>query len=740
MAKVFKNLGLRRDLNFSDLENPRASLTNLLNDLVTGDANESFRAEDLDCIQNISASNTTAEDFQALSGVAVERTTINSETNEPVRIPSSPLVTIKNQIDTVVVTTRDPPYFNGGNGLDASFYDAASISSNISKTSTGDDLFIDDETGLPNDPVSQKEDFWDNGFYEFSNKLDETLGGSNGAIQWEGWYVPDASGTSTFGFSTSGFVMLELENVAGDLEVRKNVFSASVTLTALNAVVNSATIIVSKEDWQTVANGAYINFEVPGFDGLLVSENGIDDNDNYFIETNIPITLAQGETFTCGVGDKLGSEEFSFSYEYNNLEKYTPKKIRLTYWYPGDLQFFYKVLDVNLSTLNRGSGNLPFWYLYTNLNDESIAGFREFYESRILAGGGAIGDVSVANSTEYKSFASISPLLVKYNPPKTLAEITRATYSYERTADSNVLAVTSSSPFTSNLEVGNVMIGTGVPKGANISDIATNSAVILDLDCTAGGTTPLTVLDHRGLVDYFDATSTGATVNVTDPTDDLRVGMVVITSSSTNYIRITSIAANSFTTDIDLNLSGTEKVYVYRDKGLDNQTLESYCTGVIGTETTDPVNVADAVNGSSTLFLNSVAGIVSGMVVQSTPYIPNGTTVSSVNNVDLTVTLSTTISADMIAGITVVFAPSGTTQNKEACVIPLNTAPPFSSTDTGLSTVGNVTLNNGNLNVTSLGVNNAVTNEISGTPTYNRLVNLNINGTTFKIMGSTSQT
>jgi hypothetical protein len=740
MAKVFKNLGLRRDLNFSDVENPRAALSNLLNNLVTSGDGESFTADDLDCIQNISASNTTAEDFRALSGVAVERTTIDSETGEPVRIPSAPLVTIKNQIDTVVVTTRDPPYFNGGNGLDANFYDATSISTNITKTSTGVDLYT-----AP--PVSFKEDFWDNGFYEFSNKLDETLGGSNGMIQWEGWYVPDASGTSTFGVSTTGFFMLELENVNGDLEVRKTIFSDSIDLTSLGDVINDTRIYVSEEDWKTVANGAYINFEVPGYDGVLVSTSGIDDNGNHYIDSNVPITLAQGEVFNCGVHDLLGSEEFSFSYAYNNLEKYVPKKIRMTYWYPGTIQFFYKVLDVNLSTLNRGSGDLPFWYLYTNLNAESIAGFKEFYESRVLSGGGTIGPEGVTNSTEYNSYASISPLIVKYVPPKTLSEITIATYSYERLANSNVLSVTPTSPFTTNLEVGNVAAGTGIPKGTNIVDIANNTAIILDLDCTADSTDPITFINHRGLVDYFDASSSGNTVTTNMSTDgwttNLRVGMVVVTSTTTDYVRITEISPDSgttFTTDTPLNLTGTERIYVYRDKGLDNQTLENYCTGVIGTETTDPTAVADAVSGRSTLFLDSVDGLTTGMVAQSTPYIPNGTTIFAVNPVDLTVELSSTISTDMITGITVVFAPAGTTQNKEACVIPLNTAPPFVGTETGLATTNNVSINNGDFHVTSLGINNAATNEISGTPTYNRLIDLDIGGVTYKIMASTSQT
>lgn len=746
-SRTFRNTGIRRDLNFSDVENPRLALSNLLNDLVTTEG-EQFTADDIDCIQNISATNVRNLDFQRLEGLSVETTTID-ENNEPIRVTATPFVTAKNQLDSIIVITRDPPYFNGGNGLDASFYENAQINT-LTKTSTGTDVF----TG---DPTSTKEDFWDNGFYEFSNKLDETLGGGNGGIQWSGYYIPDASGSSIFGISTSGYVMLELEDSQGNLQVVKNIFSDNLTVDVVNAVNNTDTIFISEDDYKFVAVGAAITQgSVTGpLDGVEVA--GVVrnlDNGTFYITTNVPVTLAAGESITIDLQDKFGAEEFSINYEYDNLEKYVPKQIRLTYWFPGTTQYFFKVLDVNLSTNIRGSGNLPFWYLYTNLNTETVQGFKDFYDNRVLAGGGTIGLDSVNSSVEYSSFETISPLLVKYSPPQTLSDIIVKQYTYSKIEGSKSLAVTSTSPLTSGLEVGNVVIGNGIPYSSNIVDISTNGSVIIDNEVTTTASTEqIDFIDHRGYVGWFDATSSGNTVTITGMstdgwTNNIREGMVVITSSNTNYIRVTEVSPDSgttFTTDTALNLTGTERIYVYQDKGLENRTLDNYCTGVLGKET-----VAEANTGATNpvISLNNVDGIVTGMVAQSTPYITfDGTqtpavvtTVQSVDAVNNTVTLSQDILTTMIAGTTIIFAPSGTTQNKEACVIPLNTAPPFVGTDTGLATTGNVTLNNGNLNVLSLKANNTNTYELQGTPTFDRTVNLNIQGTTYKILTSTTQT
>lgn len=718
MAKLFRNIGIRRDLNLSDIENPRVALSNLLNDLVTENVGvDTFTADDLDCIQNISTTTVRNDDFLSLKGISVQRTTLN-EFGEAISVPALPLVTIKNQLDKIINVTRDPPYFNGGDGLVAKFWDQTNISDSVTKTSTGVDIFI-------GEPQVTRPEFWDYGYFEFSNKLDQTLGGSNGGIQWEGWYTPDASGTSTFSIALSGFFMLELENSQGDLEVVKNIHSLSIQVVALEAVVDDVTILVSELDAKAIAIGAAIN---PGtLQGVLVEEVGIN-----YIKTNVPVTLLQNESFTVSIEERFGSESYEIRYNYVNLEKYIPKKIRMSLWFPGNTQYFYKLLDVNLSTLNRSTGDMPFWYLYSVINTDQAAGFKSFYDSRLLSGGGTIGPETVSSSSQYNAVQSIGPLVITYIPPATYANILKKEYTYSSVENSNVLAVTSTSEFTSSLEIGNIVVGTGIPKFAKITDIAVNTVVILDQDATQTITTPFKFINHRGLVDYFSATSSGTVVTTTD-TSNLRKGMIVITPTNTGYIRIVSVdSLTQFTTDTNLNLSGSQTIFIYKDFGLTNQTLELYCTGVFGKETAQPAN------SGNQLILNNVTNIVTGQVVQSSPYIPDGTTITNVDIGTNTITMSQSITTPIISGVTVVFSPAGTTQNKETCVIPLNTAPPFNGTNTGLATDGNFRLTNGNLTATNIKVTNATVVAVSGAPTLSRLVNLTIGGTTYKIMGSSS--
>ena len=716
--RVFKNIGIRRDLNFSDIENPRLALSNLLNDLVTENVEtESFTADDLDCIQNISTTNVTNSDFRALKGVTVQRTTLN-ELGEAISVPALPLITVKNQLDNIINVTRDPPYFNGGDGLTAKFWDQTNISGSITKSSNGAQLFI-------GEPQILRSEFWDYGYFEFSNKLDQTLGGSNGGIQWEGWYIPDASGTSTFTISTSGFFMLELENVQGNLEVVKNIHTKLLQVTVTQSVSSDTTVYVSNTDSMGIAVGAQVNPLT--LTGVLVDSVG----PGYFT-TNIPVTFSQNESVTISLEDKFGSESYYFVYEYVNLEKYVPKKIRMSLWFPGNSQYFYKLLDVNLATLNRSTSNLPFWYLYSVINTEGAAGFKSFYDSRLLANGGTIGPETVSSSSQYNTLQSIAPLKITYIPPVTYSNILKKEYTYSIIDQSNVLAITSTSPFTSSIEIGNIAISTGLPKFSKVTDIAINTVVILDKKATQTTSSLIKFIDHRGLVDYFDATSAGTVVTVAD-TSNLRKGMIVITLTNTGYIRIVSVdSATQFTTSVALGFTGTQQIFVYKDVGLTNQTLEVFCTGVFGKETTQYIA------SGNQIVLNNVTDIILGQVVQYSPYIPDGTTVTNIDAGTNTITISQNITNPIVSGATIVFSPSGTTQNKETCVIPLNTAPPFSGTPTGLLTAGNFRLTNGVLTATNIKINNATVVVAPTTKTLDRLVNLTIGGTVYKIMGSSS--
>jgi hypothetical protein len=723
IRKIFRNEGLLRDENLNDVPNKRQGLTNLLNNLVSGD-DLVFVAADLDPIQNISTTRTQTEDLEALANITVDRTQINDEGNVVTR-RAEPFVTIKNQLDSIIEQTDDPPFFSGGDGLNAEFWEQFNISDSVNKSSNGDDIFI-------GPPQATKSTFWDNGFFEFSGSLDDTLGGSNGGIQWDGFYIPTATGTTLFRIETSGFFMLELEDAQGNFSVVKNIYAEVISVTAQNSVNNGSEIQVSEEDARHIAEEAQINPQTVS--GVTVDSVDYDpDTDIWSVQLNGNITINAGETFDVSIANTFGSSAYRLNYNYRNLVQYIPRRIRFTLWFPGTDPIFYKALDVNFEPPDRFAGNLPFWYLYSEVNQDTGAGFKDFFDNRILRGGGAIGPEEANSSTEYLEVATVSPLQVDYEPPTTLSDITKAVYTYDKTSGSPVLSTTSTSRFTSNLEVGNIVIGEGVVRNSQIINVATNSSVVLDNDITESGQAEYRFVDHRGFVELFNATSSGSSVTINaGNTLNLKSGMVVITQSNTSMIRILSVTDNlNFETDNDLAITD-ENIFVYYDRGIDNKSLDNFCQGVIGKEISGNFSA-----GSTTLTLNNTDGLSTGLVVQAADYIdPNNTTVENINGLDITISNPTL--AELTDGITIVFAPAGTTLNKEQCVIPLNTAPPFVGTDTGLATDKNVNIANGTLNVISLNASNASVTETVEEPPYDIEVPIDIQGSVFKILGSTT--
>ena len=129
--KAFQREGLRRDKNLADLPSPNTSLNNILSTPTMLGTNESFTVADLAPIQNIYITNITSSTFSTLNGVTLEFTVIlpgppAQIDNSSNPLPYKPLVKIKNRLDTAYFSTGEP-FFNGGDGPDASYYDSENI-------------------------------------------------------------------------------------------------------------------------------------------------------------------------------------------------------------------------------------------------------------------------------------------------------------------------------------------------------------------------------------------------------------------------------------------------------------------------------------------------------------------------------------------------------------------------------------------------------------------------------------
>ena len=147
------------------------------------------------------------------------------------------------------------------------------------------------------------------------------------------------------------------------------------------------------------------------------------------------------------------------------------------------------------------------------------------------------------------------------------------------------------------------------------------------------------------------------------------------------------------------NIPADVVVGVYASTGFREQSSLFECRGIFG-KVTDAL--ADISVQPRHLFLASTTGIVAGDVVQFDGAIPVSTVVASVD-AGVKIVLDKDMTQDIPEGRTIIIIPQGAQGvpdtvydpdatdpiNKEYCVIPLDTAPPFTGTDLGLKTTTN---------------------------------------------------
>ena len=142
------------------------------------------------------------------------------------------------------------------------------------------------------------------------------------------------------------------------------------------------------------------------------------------------------------------------------------------------------------------------------------------------------------------------------------------------------------------------------------------------------------------------------------------------------------------------NIPADVVVGVYASTGFREQSSLFECRGIFG-KVTDAL--ADISVQPRHLFLASTTGIVAGDVVQFDGAIPVSTLVASVDP-GVKIVLDKDMTQDIPEGRTIIIIPQTATTatynpsspiNKEYCVIPLDTAPPFTGTDLGLKTTTN---------------------------------------------------
>jgi hypothetical protein len=234
------------------------------------------------------------------------------------------------------------------------------------------------------------------------------------------------------------------------------------------------------------------------------------------------------------------------------------------------------------------------------------------------------------------------------------------------------------------------------------------------------------------VTEVVSTTSFIIAVSTTGTTYTANSGRLYPAWTTISSITYSSGVPISFVTNYPLQPAGADLetiLYIYSNQGLIDASKDKACEGVFGYMVTNTV-----LAGNNTIQLTSVDGIVNGLYAQFTGSIPFGTTVTGVDAVTNTITLSALLTDKLSSPGSVVYAT--TAESKEACVVPLDTAPPFLGTLDGVSTDGkginsapSVDTFTVNANALALNIPTAdivsLTAAQSVTATFNRQVRIN---------------
>ena len=748
--KIYKRIGIRRDRNLADLSDTKQGLNNLLDALVsTG----TYISEDLDPLRNMHTEGLNAEQYQKIGGSRTQITNQNGSLSDLL-----PPVTYQNKLDKFQFFAGEPR-LNGGNGLTAKYYDQENIDIGTTNIFSGTPIKIDN--------------FWEAGNFTYTGKITPLANNSNGGIEWDGFFIPTKTGPHTFSYATTASFTFEFEDIAesGTITERMRVGTDHVISTedypgATNdetgefdpQVAFGATVTASGSTNTNILTLATAGNSTRIGIGMSVSgPNIVKDSKVYGVnQTTGVIELVHPDVTVPDAGTPaiqggaISNQDITFyrnvgvlgskSYTTPTLIAYQKYRIRYRYFIPRyegpgptETSSSGTFIAVDSSSLDRtanmdflvpgdaSGSNLRFENLYDIDYDfsDSVKGvFPKFMDNSILFGGGTVG--SSSNSADYVKVTSSKKIDIKYVPPTSLSDITKATQTCLLTNGSPVISLNN----TNGIEIGNYVFGENIPGGTlgtgttRVIDIVINAFVILDQNATGGGSKSLTFIDHRGFVKRVTGTANSSSGELTISSGDtanLKTDMIVIARVGTTEMQqYTGITTNGSTNKVDIfpkqGFTNTS-FYFYESKGLRNDSLLQYCKPdearcliVVGTV---PAN-------SNVITVESIPpDVVNGWTARGFQFSDrdingnfNPTTITINTPGTNQITLSRATINPLLDGekVTVAAANRG---DRTLCCPPLDTSPPFQATTEGLETSSqfpNLKLSSGDVKFNNLTV------------------------------------
>lgn len=728
----YLTLGLRRDKNLSDVQDPTQALNSLLDNLFsTSEPNTSFISEDLDAIRGIQNSNITVGKLSALSNTTVKFSKIGTDpiTGNIVIVEEevSPRIRLKDRIENAYLITSENPAIQGGKGLNCRFIESFDINPGL-RTSTGENIF-----NFNSDQI--QEIFWTSGYFNFSSTIDPTFRDQYGGLQWTGWFSPSLRDPNVnITVYSTGLYIFEVDlREDGNWQTLASIYSDVRSVGVAATQSNTTTVTLANGEGVYVAAGDFWgNYTEGGTNTVILTVVG----DTLTLDS--PVDVVSGQSYN--VTKILGQTRTQKTVAFPSLAVGDFLKVRISAWWPDNNQ---PVEDKNIEFDYIGT-SLFFYNMYDQ-KPNPIPGpleIRQFLSDVVTPAQNTLGQ----NGLNRNFFVNNSAL-INFSPVSGFSQIAKSSQVNLTVNDYNrVIRFASGLP---NAAIGDIIVpttsGTFINSLPNrqfiIQDDISTSVRVSNQFANTNLTIPVFVVENKGFVDWLIGTVSGTTVTIQEGnTSLLRRGYIAITTTTApnSWIRITSVSANSFTTSASLG-SGTLLILVYSDKSLIDTSKDILCEGVIGQE------VQTTVLTGNQIVLKSSQGVTIGQVIQFTgadsnnPIIPTGTTVTNVSG--STVTISNNITGELRADSTLVFAPSGTLVNVEGCVVPLNTAPPFvgtplglSSTSLGVRTVASNPTLAVNANNIELDTPSGNIVSISGSNSFNRVLQINLLNGSYSIL------
>lgn len=679
MSRKYQKIGFRRDKNLSDATSKTQVLNNILNNLptVTG---ETYDSSDLYAVKGITNTNIDNEVLKSFAGI----TDLYTDEDNIDR-PIVPLITLKDRIDNFKVFTGDPLYGTGGDGLSAIFIPSDQISNSITNSSIGSNLY---GSGTKYGPYR----FWDNGYFKFDNKIFEKFTDSYGMIQWTGYYSRRLaiSNLTNFTFYSTGNILIEenITDTSNGWVTLKSIYSNDIPLTVTGTNTSSNTLDVGSTNIKHVAIGQSIT----GYTGVTITSIS-----GTTITLSSPITVPATPTILNFTFD-LGSDTIEFPLKLTETFENDKIKIRISLWWPIPTPItippkIYNEKKFNVNIEGFRAYGAPFSFFYQSNDRNYVENSTESIEFFIK------NKLTPLKADTNNDLISSKNILVKYTPPLIFSD--RVSYATAATTITSLdlgKLVSTGNVFLNSVIGDYVIIRNSTPTASvyQIKEKHNNNTIFLNTLEKFAYAPQITLAKYGGLIGIFNVTS-GVISSLGGKQFDHRLISAdhLITelkplNASEPFLRIKSYNKTTKALVVT-NLSGNTVssvsgiVFIYQDKGIDDRSKDVFCSGVIGKLTNGTITYNPVSNPIFTnIVLADVDGIAVDMYAQFSGYIPESSKITNVNTLTKTITINKPILKTILNNSTIVISPEN--NNREMCVIPLDTAFPFVGSETGLAT------------------------------------------------------